>query len=462
MKNKMKKLIVILPTFLILVCAQNLPNIQDDSILRLTEVVESTLIIPNQDGGETREASNILFMGDDIVFIYTMSWVETNIQYLYYSYCNKNDLTNWTHMGRMKIDRKAEDPYILLKDGIFTIHAEDKPMPNPIRPDNVVCKFTSSDWNYKNNTGSWSYDGTVYATPGGASYSPLLFEENGKRYTFIEERYTGYYNHINIVDGDTRTVLINWTDDLPVMVSDEIFNINNQYVQFFHSVDKDRKRWMHNIAVSDNLLSGWKVQPQQISPIGIYPFYMDEWKYLIEGSGGIYLGIPKYTPKLNENNKPVIKIENNKLIVVEGVPNALRYAWSVWDLQTPGIDKYTTWIPPFGEIIDIIPKWQVDGYEFWVYAWYNETNTSRSEMSDRAIYGTIPVVVEGCMDSKADNYNPEATVDDGSCTYAPNDNAEIVAKITANNEKIEGLMLDFNKAVTDIITENNIELEKIE
>ena len=273
-------------------------NITDDSILRLTGVEQGKLVIPNQDGGKIRESGNPLFMGDDVILIYTMDWKETNTQYLYYSYCNKNDLTNWTHMGRMKIDRKSEDPYIIFEDGVFTIQAEDKPMPNPIAPDNVISRHTSTDWNYKTNTGTWNYDGTIYATTGGASYSPLLFEEGGKRYTFIEERYTPYYNHINIVDGDTRKVLIHWTDDLPIMVTDEIYKINDKYVQFFHSCRADRIEWVHNVAVSDNLLSGWKVLPQLIKPLGIVPVYTNKWNYLVEGSGGLYLGEPTYiTPE---------------------------------------------------------------------------------------------------------------------------------------------------------------------
>jgi hypothetical protein len=31
----------------------------------------------------------------------------------------------------------------------------------------------------------------------------------------------------------------------------------------------------------------------------------------------------------------------------------------------------------------------------------------------------MPVVVHGCVDPTAENYNPEATKDDGSCTYPP-------------------------------------------
>ena len=30
-------------------------------------------------------------------------------------------------------------------------------------------------------------------------------------------------------------------------------------------------------------------------------------------------------------------------------------------------------------------------------------------------------IIEGCMDTLALNYNPEATVDDGSCEYPPSE-----------------------------------------
>ena len=124
-------------------------NITDDSILRLIKVTADKLVIPNQDGGTIRECGNPYQIGDDIILMYTMSFPNGQ-EWVYYSYCNKDNLSNWTHKGKLNINRQMEDPDLLDVAGRIILRAEDKTNEST----HVVCQFGSANWDYKTNTGN--------------------------------------------------------------------------------------------------------------------------------------------------------------------------------------------------------------------------------------------------------------------------------------------------------------------
>ena len=45
-------------------------------------------------------------------------------------------------------------------------------------------------------------------------------------------------------------------------------------------------------------------------------------------------------------------------------------------------------------------------------------------------WGIVALVITGCTDSTATNYDPAATVDDGSCTYPCTDNVLYLLDMT--------------------------------
>lgn len=162
---------------------------------------------------------------------------------------------------------------------------------------------------------------------------------------------------------------------------------------------KSDQRWAHFIATSDNLLSGWRITSEPISPIGIVPIYTDKWEYLCEGTGGLYLGIPKTKQSNGGNMKPKIKIENDKLIC-EPIANATQYSWQ-WSKASGN-----PWIG-FGQTFSLIKHdkdYRIDGAAFWCYATVNGVRTIDS---DRIVYGSV-----------TPDPDPE-----------PNNNAEIKKKI---------------------------------
>lgn len=207
-------------------------NITDDSILNLKEVVAGQLVIPNQDGYIIREVGNPLFINNDIILIYTRD-KDLKEQYLHYSYCDRNDLTKWKYMGKLKINHELEDPFITLTNGMFILSAEDRKKPDKFS----ICQFSSSNWDYKTNTGSWHFGGTIFSPVlNGGIYSPLNFTENGKDYSFAEERYQDGYRDINIINAEDRKVLLYYNDNWNVLSPDYIYKINNKYVQFAHGL----------------------------------------------------------------------------------------------------------------------------------------------------------------------------------------------------------------------------------
>jgi len=62
--------------------------------------------------------------------------------------------------------------------------------------------------------------------------------------------------------------------------------------------------------------------------------------------------------------------------------------------------------------------------------------------------GTFPGMIYGCTDSDADNYNPDATIDDGTCEYSAYDPVAVISNITVNGEEWDGGNLHDGDLVT--------------
>jgi len=328
-----------------------------------------------------------------------------------------------------------EDAYITLENGKFFLIAEHK-----IKQGNdryTVNQYSSTDWNYKTNSGTWRDDGIVYRTSGGASYSPVSYIENGVRRRIIEQRITpeDQYEKINIIDGDTNKILLKWSDEWNVLVPDEIYKYGNKYIQWIHGIYKRytfEEKWCHMLAESDHPLSGWKITSAPIDPIGIYPLYLnDKWYYFIEGDGGIYLGVPHYksSPQPDPNPTPIgdkmiIELNDNVLSVINPIASE-KYAWNVRYK-----DGATKWLD-FGVTYDIPTSEQIEGSIFWGYAMSNKINLSNMiEYKTGTVEPPIDPPVEPPIDEKI------KTEIRSHC--ATIENAQIV--ITENIEAIRDLL----------------------
>ncbi len=156
-------------------------------------------------------------------------------------------------------------------------------------------------------------------------------------------------------------------------------------------------------------------------------------------------------PKPNGGGmKPVITLKDNKLTCEPFLNTSVNdYMWH----SQEEMDKKGN--PYFGRgiSIDIPERLQVDGGEFWVYC--KLPDGSHSPDSNRVFYvsGTVEPIL-GCMNPKASNYNPNATVDDGSCILpgAPFDKT----KVNASLDNIKTFVKAVENATTGITKEVNI------
>ena len=78
-----------------------------------------------------------------------------------------------------------------------------------------------------------------------------------------------------------------------------------------------------------------------------------------------------------------------------------------------------------------------------------------------------PPTIRGCMDKTADNYNPEATEDDGSCIYGPqskgenDDDSEISEPEPFEGRTLQQLESDVrNGKLTEVEVRQNLDLSK--
>lgn len=403
----------------------------------LEGVSRGKLVIPEVPGCFYREGSNFFEIGNDVIIIYAMHHRANKTQYLYYSYSSKEDIKaykqNWTtpkilnvfRNDSPKIRRQMEDGYINIRPWGFSLIAEDKTKSAPDWYN--ICQFTSTDWDYKTNSGTWKDIGTIYKkqNPLGAVYSPLRVYEHDIRYTFLEERVVGGYKEISIVDAETRKILIKWNAEYNGFVPDYMYKYIDTYIMWLHALyyrmidGKKTPFWCHLIAESKDLLSGWKIVSDKIKPIGSHPLYLDgEWYFFPENNGtGLHIGEPKYKETV-PMEKPIIELVDNQLRITNIDSGVDKYSWQYWDTESP--NRYTSWLAPFAETFDIPLNLQVNGFEFWCYGRDSNGKVVTSD-SIRFVYkdAVVPDPIIGCMDSKANNYNPDATKDTvpSSCTY---------------------------------------------
>jgi len=308
-------------------------NIQDDSIKRLTEVVGNQLVIP---ATGLREPGNMFEVGehegllkhswvnkDDIIFIYTID--STEGQYLHYSLGNVNDLTKWKPMGRLPIftDKFARTTYAQLEDGFLEYNAEEEQLRLYAEDKGsagwTICMWYvfAKNWNYKTNTmvGNTIWDGgkTVIApiNPLGGVYSYASCVDNGKHLYFYESRETSQYTDISIVYGGDRRVVLPHNDKWQVMVSDYIHKVTGEYVTTNHGCTRYNPTWHSFLAITDNLLSEWKILNVIKLPEGnlgdLIPVYTDKWYYFYNSPEGMRLGIAKGDSVPDEPVEPPIE-----------------------------------------------------------------------------------------------------------------------------------------------------------
>jgi len=323
----MKRILILIIALFTIISAQVGQSIPDNSILSLTSVADGDVVIPSE---HLREPGNPIFVGDDIILTYTID--KDNRQYVHYSYCNKDDLTNWTHMGRLGIYRdffakqlphELEDPFLERRenDGKWILHAEDK-YQTRVNNKFTIVQYNSGDWNYKTNTGFW--DGgqtTIYPIDNGGVYSYTSFSDNGQHYYLIEERLTNVYKDISITYGGSRFVILPYNENWNIVVPDLVYKINGKFVMLGHGYYKSGV-WASFIAQSETPLYHWRIISEPIEKTDIIPIYTDKWNYLYNSPEGLRLS----------------GVKNDTLpdAVCEWTPDASTIKWLEEFIQTDG------------------------------------------------------------------------------------------------------------------------------
>lgn len=70
------------------------------------------------------------------------------------------------------------------------------------------------------------------------------------------------------------------------------------------------------------------------------------------------------------------------------------------------------------------------GYNFTAGNYTLTTRDSTGTITTNFTVGSVPQPIYGCTDPTATNYNPNATIDDGSCTYPPSTKPAVTVNIT--------------------------------
>lgn len=70
------------------------------------------------------------------------------------------------------------------------------------------------------------------------------------------------------------------------------------------------------------------------------------------------------------------------------------------------------------------------GYNFTAGNYTLTTRDSTGTITTNFTIGSVPQPIYGCTDPTATNYNPNATIDDGSCTYPPSTKPAVTVNIT--------------------------------
>jgi hypothetical protein len=181
------------------------------------------------------------------------------------------DGVTWTKYGPKIIARAAEDPYVVLVDGIYYLFAEDK----AAVPFRNIRRYHSSDFI------NWTDDGVVFDIQYGGDppdweamdvSSPLVWIENGTWYLFYEGRGGGFLGRIGLA---TSTDGYSWTrfSDSPIFteplsgwdgmsqVPDDMVRVGGQYCMTYHGCNTSLQTgFWTGTAYSPDLLE-WTASP---------------------------------------------------------------------------------------------------------------------------------------------------------------------------------------------------------
>tara|TARA_B100000686_G_scaffold96391_1_gene103052 strand:- start:176 stop:2122 length:1947 start_codon:yes stop_codon:yes gene_type:complete len=150
-----------------------------------------------------------------------------------------------------------------------------------------------------------------------------------------------------------------------------------------------------------------------------------------------------------ELDDPTLSSDGNDLIVdlifsdMNGCGQDIEIEIEVWNwgelhdtLEYGEVHSGVFWIEPDGDsTMRVQGKAELsdvpDGDNWFVKVRYAHANADDSpyesdwQDSNTIVIDEVPDPVYGCMDSEADNYNPEATVDDDSCEYPPDEPCDV-------------------------------------
>jgi len=356
-----------------------------------------------------------------------------------------------------------EDPHINVEktpQGYYYLSAESKPYlegTGNLNTETFKSKNLRTGW-------EWCPDLTIKPDPDykfqeySISSNVNYYLGDNKMLQYYECRAFDFWTHsvdqpyhatISYRTFDTRTdkeikrhndFIVDWA------VCDDVWYKDGYYYLSAHNFDKrlelPNNAWYGFVLRSKNFdkgfefayrptLNGYTIGEVYFTDINKIRFWKNNDEGMFEG----YLE----QSQIGDNMKPVIKFENNKLSVINVVSGA-KYSWQYSKIK----DGYTGWLD-FGDTYTIPINKQVNGYEFWCYN-FNLPENERID-SIRFVYGDNEpaVVVKGCMDLEANNYNPNATEDpDDCCTYdVPNDDIDVAA-IKAKTAKIRSLTIEID------------------
>jgi hypothetical protein len=229
------------------------------------------------------------------------------------------DGVTWTKYGPPLVSRAAEDPYVVLVDGVYYLFAEDK----------AAVPFRDIRRYHSSNYIDWVDDGVVFDIQSGGNppdwesgdvSSPMVWVENGTWYLFYEGRGGGLLGRIGLA---TSTDGYSWTrvSDSPIIaeppnawdgtaqVPDDIVFVGGQYCMTYHGCNTTGPLgFWTGLAYSPDLFR-WTVSPS--NPVA----YPDTLMLLPQGDHTIGLaqdwsiGIGRYqafqmsTPKFYINGQ---------------------------------------------------------------------------------------------------------------------------------------------------------------